>query len=672
METLLQDVRYAVRSLRRSPGFVAVAALTLAVGIGGNTAIFSAVKALLLRPLPYKDPDRVVFIQEKRAVSGVPSSVSPLNYLDWKSQNRAFDSMAAATFGGVTITVADEAVRVSGQRVTSEYFNVFGTAPLLGRTFRPGDDTPGAAKVLILSQRLWSTRFGSDAAVVGRSVRVDGQSFTIIGVMPTSANFDFFRTEFWTPLTWNATTRNRDFHSIGFVVARVKSELPVTTAVSQMDTIAERISRDYPATNKGWGVVVRPYADLWVTSDFKRSLYLLLSSVGAVLLIGCANLSNMALARGLARDREVAVRSALGASRLRLVRQFLTENVLIAIVGGALGVGLAYGLLGVLLRSVAAYEIPVDVTIGIDRRMLLFTAALSVTCGITFGLVPSLSATRTALSEALKAGGRSASVGRAGGRWRSALIVSEVALAVTLLSSAGLLLRSFYRMQQTDPGFVSTNVLTASLPIADAQFSNRRQMNAYLERIVARVEALPGVERAALTDALPMHWPPYATFFQIVGRPDVDRAHRPLCDFKTVSTSYFSAVGLALRRGRLLTDGDGDGSPLVTVVNEMMVRKFFPHEDPLGQHLLMRQIVPGAVGQFGPDVHWEIVGVVADERSTPFDDPTERPAMYVSYQQSPTPFQQLVVRAGADAASMREPVRKAVAEISRDRRWPTC
>jgi predicted permease len=666
MDTVFQDLRYALRSLRRAPGFVAVAVLTLAVGIGANTAIFSAVSALLLRPLPYPDPERVVFIQETRAVTAQPSSVSPLTYLDWKHQSSAFEAMAAVTFGAVTITSADTAVPVRGQRVTAEYFDVFGTSAAIGRTFSTGDDVPGASNVVILSHRLWTTRFGSDAGVVGRSMRVDGQPFTIIGVMPAAATVDFFRTELWTPLTWNASTLNRDFHSISAVVARIKTPSPVATAVSQLGTIAERISRDHPATNKGWGVAVKPYSDLWVTTDFKRSLYLLLSAVAAVLLIGCANLSNMALARGLARDREVAVRSALGASRSRLVRQMLTENVLIAAIGGAVGIGLAYALLGLLLKSVSASEIPSGVPIAIDRYVLLFTAALSVTCGITFGLVPSMSATRTALGEALKAAGRNGSVGRAGGRWRSALVVSEIALAVALLSSAGLLLRSFYRMQHTDPGFASTNVLTASLPVVDARFSDRRQMNEYLDRIVTRVEALPGLERVALTDALPMHWPPYATFFEVVGHADVARAQRPLCDFKTVSASYFAAVGLALRRGRLLTGDDRDGSPLAAVINETMVQKYLPHENPLGQHLLMRQIVPGAVGRFGPDVQWEIVGVIADERFTSFDDPTERPAMYVSYKQSPTPFQLLVVRSRVDAASMREPLRKAVADVSRD------
>ena len=403
-----------------------------------------------------------------------------------------------------------------------------------------------------------------------------------------------------------------------------------------------------------------------MTSDLTRSLYLLLAAVGAVLLIGCANLSNMALARGLARQREVVVRSALGASRGRLLRQFLTESVLVGLLGGVLGVGLAYALLNVLLRSIAAYEMPFGLPIAIDGRALLFTGALSFSCGAAFGLVPAFSATRAGFGEALKEGGRSASVSRVGRRWRSALIVSEVSLAVILLSSAGLLVRSFYRMQHTDPGFVTTNILTASLPLAEAQFSNRTAMNTYLDLIVAKVQTLPGVEQVALTDALPMHWPPYGTFFDIVGHADVDRASRPICDFKTVSASYFSTVGLVLRRGRLLTGQDQPGAPLATVINETMARKYFPHEDPLGRRLLMRQIVPGAVGQFGPDVTWQIVGVIANERFTPFDDPTERPAMYVSYQQSPTPFQLLVVRSTIDVAALREPVRKAVATVHRD------
>jgi predicted permease len=666
METLVHDLRYAVRSLRSSPGFAAVGILTLAVGIGASTAIFTTIQGVLLRPLPYRDPDRVIFIQEKRAVTGQPNSVSPLNYLDWKTQSRAFDAMAAVAFGAATVTTSDTAVSVRGLRVSAGYFDVFGLLPMLGRTFVAGDDAPGAPRVAIMSRHLWSTRFGSDTAIVGRSVRVDGEPFTIVGVMPASATVDFFGTELWTPLTWTARTLNRDFHSISFAVAKLTSGVPVATARSQMDTIAERISLDHSATNKGWGVIVRPYSDLWVTSDLKRSLYLLLAAVGAVLLIGCANLSNMALARGLARQREVVVRSALGASRARLLRQFLTENVVIGLLGGALGVGLAYLLLGVLLRSITAYEMPFGLPIAMDSRALLFTGALSFSCGLAFGLVPAFSATRTGFTEVLKEGGRTASVSRGGRRWRSALIVSEVSLAVTLLSSAALLVRSFYRMQHTDPGFAPTNVLTASLPLAETQFGDRTMMNTYLDRIVAKVHALPGVENVALTDALPMHWPPYGTFFDIVGHTDGDRASRPICDFKTVSASYFSTVGLVLRRGRLLTGQDQPGAPLATVINETMARKYFLHEDPLGQRLLMRQIVPGAVGQFGPDVTWQIVGVIANERFTPFDDPTERPAMYVSYQQSPTPFQLLVVRSTIDVTALREPVRKAVAAVNRE------
>jgi putative ABC transport system permease protein len=666
METLVHDVRDAVRSLSRSPAFAVVAILTLAAGIGANTAIFSAIQAVLLRPLPYPEPERVVFIQERRPASERGNSVSPLNYLDWKSQTGVFDSMAAATSAFASITGLDAPVQVSAMHVTGDYFNVFGLRAMLGRTFGPSDQGSIETRVAILSHRLWVSRFASDVTIVGRSLRVDGEIYTVIGVMPASTSLDFFGTQLWTPLTWNATTLNRNFHSISFAVARLTRGASLGTARAEMDTIAERISRDHPDTNKGWGAIVRPYSDLWVTDDFKRSLYLLLAAVAAVLLIACANLSHVTLARGLAREREVALRSALGASRRRLVQQLLVETVVVALIGGVLGVGLGHLLLRVLVTSIAAYEIPSDVPIAIDRGVLFFTMALSVTCGIAFGVVPAFSATRVSPGASLKGDGRTASVSRAGRRWRRALIVNEVALAFVLLSSAGLLIQSFYRMQRADPGFMAANVLTAGLPVADSQFSSRTEMNAYLQRVMSRVQSLPGVTSAALTDALPMHWPPYATFFEIAGHPGVDRANRPLCDFKTVSPSYFPTVGLVLRRGRLLTADDRQGSPLAAIVNESMVRKFFAREDPLGKRLIMRQIVPGSVGQFGPDVSWQIVGIIADERMTSFDDPTEHPAMYVSYEQSPTPFQQLVVRAAVDVAPLHEPLRKALAEIDRN------
>jgi putative ABC transport system permease protein len=668
MKGLFQDVRYGFRSLIKSPGSTIIALLTLAIGVGANTAIFSVVNAVLLSPLPYAEADRIVRVLEKPP-GGERNGISTLNYLDWQSNNTVFEHMAAVTGGSVTLSGGTDPVQLRGSRVSSHYFDIFGVKAVLGRTFAHDEDVQGKDRVAILSHALWSSQFGSDPTMIGRTIQLDGASYTVIGILPAGGVFDRSFAQIWTPLSFAPENMTRNFHWFGSF-ARLKRGVTFEQASAQLDTIGARIAREYPDSNKGWGVVTERYSDILVGRELRQSLYVLLAAVGMVLLIACVNLANVTLAKGLAREREVAVRSALGAGRSRMIQQFLTENVLLAMCGGLLGLIVGWATLIALRAAIPPYTLPPESTIALDRRVLFFTFTLSVMSGIVFGLAPALGATRPNLTNAMKdGGGHGASAGGAHRRFRRVLMVAEVALACVLLTGAGLLIRSFFQMQRIDTGFDSTNVVTAGLPIPQNRFADAAQLTGYLRRITDAIEAVPGVRDVALTSALPMRGWGFGMPFQIADRPVADRANRQPCFFKMVSPSYFRTLGLRLRKGRGLNDRDLQGTPAVTVINETMSRKYFAGEDPIGKRILIQQIVPGKT-QLGPEIPWEVVGVVADERVTNLDDKRDNPGLYVTNEQSPTPFQGVVVRAAADASSIQESVRKAVYSVDKDQPLP--
>jgi putative ABC transport system permease protein len=659
---LRQDLRYGVRTLRKNPGFATVSVLTLAIGIGANTAIFSFVNGVLLKPLPYGEPERIVQVLEKPPGGG-RNGISTLNYLDWQKNNTVFEYMAAQTGGSVTLTGVSEPVQLRGSRVSPHYFDIFGIQATLGRTFAADEDQLGKARVAILSHALWVSQFGADPSVIGHSITLDGIPHTVIGVLPAGGAFDRAFSQIWRPLAFEPQNMTRNFHWFG-AFAKLKRGVTLKQASAQMDAIGARIAQDYPDSNKGWGVTIDPFAETVVGTQLRQSLYVLLTAVGMVLLIGCANLANLTLARGAAREREVAIRASVGAGRWRLVRQFLTENVLLSTCGGVLGLGLGFALKTGLELALPPFSLPREADVAIDARVLLFTLTLAILTGMIFGLAPALQATRPNLAGCMKEGGRGAS---SGGRHqvRGALVVTEVALAFLLLTGAGLLIRSFFQMQQVDTGFDSTNVLTAGLPIPDKRFPNPEQLNAYLRQVVSQVEALPGVRDVALTSALPMQGWGYGMPFQRADKPMVDRANRKGCFFKMVSPSYFRALGMKLRRGRPLGDHDTKGAPPVTVINETMVRLYFKDEDPIGKRILVQEIVPGKT-QLGPEIAWEVVGVVADEKVSNVDSRGDNPGMYISNEQSPVYFQALVVRAAMDPSGLRKALSKAVHEINKD------
>ena len=669
MGSIRQDLTYASRTLWRSPAFTIVAILTLAIGIGANTAIFSFVDAVLLKPLPYANADRIVRVLEKPP--GEPDArngISTLNFLDWQRQNTVFEYMAARTGGSVTLTGIANPIQFRGARMSARGFDIFGVRAVLGRTFAPDEDQPGKNRVAVLSNSLWRSQFGADRGIIGRAVQLDGEPHIIIGVLPEGGVFDRSFAQIYLPLAFEPQNMTRNFHWFG-AMALLKPGVTIEKARAEMDAIGARIAREYPDSNKGWGVAIDPFAETIVGTQLRRSLYVLLSAVGLVLLIACANLANLTLARSTSRDREVAIRASVGAGRRRLIQQFLTESVLLSVIGGVLGVALGYALMAALRAAVPPFSLPSEANVTLDSRVLLFALALSVITGLVFGLAPAIQATRPNLSGSMKEGGRGSGTGAGRHRLRSALVVTEVALAFLLLTGSGLLIRSFFQIQQVDPGFNSENVITARLPISEKRFSNPDQLNSYLHQVVSNIESLPGVRDVALTSALPMRGWGYGMPFQIADKPFVDRANRKACYFKMVSPSYFTTLGMTLKKGRGLSDHDRKGSVPVTVINETMMRKYFPNEEPIGKRILVQEIVPGKA-QLGPEIPWEIVGVVKDEKVGNLDDARDNPGMYVTNEQSPVFGQSLIVRAAMDPQLLQRAITDAVHQVNKDQALP--
>jgi putative ABC transport system permease protein len=660
--SLLRDVRHSVRALRHSPGFTAIAVLTLAIGIGANTAIFSFVDAMLLRPLPYPDADRIVRVMEKPP-RGERNGISTLNFLDWQKDNTVFDFMSAQTGDAVTLTGGSEPVQLRGALVSAGYFKVFGVEAALGRTFLPGEDQLGKHQVAVISHTLWMTRFGGDPSIVNRTVLLNNEPHSIVGVLPATSVFDRAPAQIWRPLAFKPSNMTRDFHwMISF--ARLKDGITLTEARANMDAIGKRIENDFPASNKGWGVVVEPYAETLLNTQSRTILLLLISSTGFLLLIGCANLANLALARGVSKEREVVVRASLGAGRWDLIRQFLTENVLLSLSGGVFGLVLGYALMNAIKLMLPEFTIPRAASASLDGRVLLFALVVSVATGILFGLAPALQATKPDLASSMKEESRGSSGGAGRRRLRDSLIVAEIALAFMLLVVSGLMMRSFVGLLNIDAGFDSTNVLTMRLPVSTEQIPDPEQLNRYLREVRAAVEAVPGVRETAYSCAAPMQGTCYGMPMQAANKPLVELARRDGGFYKVVSPSYFSTLGIKPVKGRLLAETDTSSSPPVLVLNERMVKRFFPDVEPVGQRLLIQKIVPGKT-ELGDDISWEVVGVIGDEKIGGPED-IQSAGVYVSNEQSPVYGMVLNVRAGVNPLTLQKPITAAIRSVNKD------
>jgi len=658
---VVHDLRYAIRLLRNSPGFSAVAIATIALAIGANTAMFSFVNGVLLSPLPYPESDRIVRVLETLP-NGGPTGISTLNYLDWTNQNAVFEYMAAEVGWRATLTGRGEPVSIRGARLSAHYFDIFGVKPALGRTFLPGEDQVGKDRVVLLSHVLWENRFGSDPALLGRDLLLNGEAYAVIGVLPKGP-FDRAAAQIWTPLAFQSSNMTRDFRWLG-ASATLKRGVTLEQARAEMGVIGRRLADAYPNSNKGRGIAVDHLADVLISPGLRTAVTVLFAATLFVLLIGCANLANLALARSISREREMAARAAFGASRWRLVRQLLIENVVVSMCGGILGVGVGYAMLKWMQWLIPPYSLPPAVDIRMDTSVLLFTLTVAVMTGLLFGIAPAAQTTNPSLVSALKEGGHGTTVGRRGRRVRSLLVVAEVALAFVLLVASGLLMRSFFKLLDIDPGFNATNVLTAGLPIIQEQHRDPAELNAYLASISAAVEAVPGVREMAMTSALPLQGSGYGVPYSIAGREVPDPANRRTAFFKIISPSYLDALGIRLLAGRVLSDHDKAGAAPVALINETLARREFPNENPIGRRILVPGIVPGKT-EFGQEIAWEIVGVIAGEKITGLGDAITA-GMYVSNQQSPTYGINLVVRAGMPPESLQRSVRSAVDSVNRD------
>jgi putative ABC transport system permease protein len=659
---VLHDLRYAIRLLRNSPAFSAVAIATIALAIGANTAMFSFVNGMLLRPLPYPESDRIVRVLEQLPNGGL-NGISTLNYLDWASQNAVFEHMAAEVGWSATLTGGGTPVLIRAARVSAHYFDIFGAKPALGRTFLPGEDQPGSDHVVLLSHVLWETRFGSDPAMLGRNILLNGEAFTVIGVLQKGGPFDRAVAQIWRPLAFQPSNMTRDYRWLG-ASAQLKSGVTLEKARAAMDLIGQRIANVYPDSNKGWGIAVDRLADVLIGPPLQTAATVLFAATLFVLLIGCANLANLALARAISRESEMAVRAALGASRWRSVRPLLIENLVISVCGGIVGLGVGYAMMKWIQSLIPPDTLPPAVAIRMDLSVLLYTLIVTVVTGLLFGVAPAAQATNRSLVSAVKERGHGTTAPSPARRVRGVLVVAEIALAFVLLVASGLLMRSLFKLLDVDPGFVATNVLTAGLPISQEQHPNPVELNAYLASISAAVEAVPGVRETAMTSALPLEGWGYGVPYSIADRELMDLANRRRAFFKMVSPPYFHALGIKLLAGRVLSDNDKAGAPHVALINETFAKREFPDENPIGHRILVREIVPGTT-EFGSQIAWEIVGVVAGEKITGLGDEISA-GMYVSNQQSPTYGINLIVRAGMPPQSLQRAIRSAVDSVNRD------
>ncbi|MFL6207308.1 MAG: ABC transporter permease [Pyrinomonadaceae bacterium] len=661
MSTIWQDARYGLRMLWKSPGFTLVAVLALALGIGANTAIFSVVNAMLLRPLPYQDPDRLVVVWETNpnlssTYLRTHNEASPANFLDWRQQQTVFEDIAAYRFNDYNLTGGDAPEKLAGNPVTANLFDVLKVRPLIGRTFRPADGDPNSDRVAILSYGLWQRRFGGDANVIGRTLNLNGNPTTVVGVMPADFEFPAPVSELWTALRFaNDQPPARGAHFL-YTRARLKPGVTLAQAQAEMETIATRLRQQYPDTNADRSVRLVPLHEA-TTEQARSGLLALLGAVGFVLLIACANVANLMLARSSARHREIAIRTALGAGRWRIVRQLLTESVLLSIAGGALGVLLALWGIDLLVAAVP-HEFTLYVhglnQIRLDRWVLAFTLIISILTGLLFGLVPALQAARTDLNEALKEGGRS-SVGHVRKRFRSALVVAEVALALVLLVGAGLMLKSFLRLIEVRPGFDPHNVMTAQLALPPARYKENAQIVSFYQQLTEHVAAQPGVEAVGTIDMLPMAGSGGTTTFIIDGRPPAKAGIYPEANSRTVDPGYFNALRIPVLKGRNFTAQDRVGAPGVCIVNETFARLYFPGEDAVGK--VLRN--PDGTNPF------QIVGVVGDIKHWGLDDEPEG-YLYAPQLQLPSNSVSLVVRGNGEPASLAAMVRREVLALDKD------
>ena len=663
MESLLKDIRYGIRNLLKHPGFTAIAVITLALGIGANTAMFSVINAVLLRPLPYRDPARLVTIWEQspeRDMYQLPVSLA--NMRDWIDQSQSFEQISAYTFTNLNLTGTGEPARLGTVRASANLFPLVGAIPTIGRSFLPEEDKEGANHVVILGHALWQSRFGSDPGIVGKPLTLNNQSYTVVGVMASNSQFPVGfgymgkvlndPIDLYVPLAANGREIERGNYSF-FAIGRLKPGVKIDQARAEMTTIEGRLEKEYPGGNTGIGISLIPTQEQTV-KDIRPALLVLFGAVAFLLLIACANIANLLLARAASRKKEIAIRTALGASRLRVLRLLLTESLMLSLAGG--GIGFLLALWGTdALMALEPDNIPRLNEVGVDARVFLFTLAVSVVTGIVFGLIPGMRAARPDLNEALKEGSRG-SMGSAGSkRTRSVLVALEVALSLVLLVGAGLMIKSFWRLQQTNLGFNPENVLAVSLTLPESRYPEDRQRASFFQEALARLQSVSGVQSAGATTSLPLTLSVNGSDFRIEGQPEPEAGKELIINISSVSPGYFQTLGVPLMKGRDFSDRDNKDAPETAIINNDLARTYFPNEDPIGKRI-----------KFTDTETWiSIVGVTGDVKQLG-QDIGVKPEIYFPYLQVPAASMSVVVRTANEPLSLTGAVKTQIQIIDKD------
>src|ERR1700678_182340 len=660
MANFLRDTRFGFRLLRKNPGFAAVATFALALGIGANTAIFSIFYATLLAPFPYPQPDQLVVLWS--SMGGHRNGVSAGDYLDWKRESKVFQILGAVSGDQFNLSAGVErAEQVEGDYLTPGFLDqLIGDKPFMGRYLLPDDAVPGKDHVVIITHKLWETHFGADPNIIGKQIYLNGELYTVIGVQPPGQP-DRLGRQLVVPLVFTPDQTNHDFRWL-VVLGRMKPGVTLAQANADMDTVARHIAEDYPKSNKGWGVSVVPLKNDFLNPDVRKGLPLLLGAVGFVLLIACANVATLLLARGAARQREVAVRASVGASRRQIFTQFLIESLALASVGGVLGVGLAWMLMKAIVASMPPYTLLSEADVRMSVPVLLFTVVTVMLAGVLFGCAPALRAARMNLNEVLKEGGGSArSTGRHG--LRRALVIAEFALALSLLAGGGLAMHSLWNLAHVDLGFRSDHLLTFYLPVTNGRLTDAVQITTFYHELLEKIQALPGVSSVSACEGGPLQGVRFGMPFQIAGKEVTDMTQRPVAGFNMVTPEVFQVFGIRMAQGRALNDQDIAGGVQVAIVNEDFAKKFFAGVDPLSQRVLVEQLVPG-VTKYGPPVAWQIVGVYQEVRNGRREQ--DFPEIDVPFWQSPWPQARIAVRAAVEPENLTRSIAGIVQSMDPD------
>jgi putative ABC transport system permease protein len=657
MSGIFHDLRYALRQLRKSPGFTAVAVVTLALGIGATTAIYTVLYATFLAPMPYPDSEQLVMVWSK--LNGERTIVSAADFLDWKRQSNVFQDLAAWNDGMFNLAASDRPQHVPGQLTTPGWYRMQGFRFLLGRDFLPEEGEPGKDRVVILAHSLWQ-RLGANTNIIGQQLRINSEPYTVVGVLAPGLA-DRLTVELAVPLAFKPEQLDHSFRSLT-VLGRMKAGLSIAQAQADMDVVARRLGYDHPDSNKNWSVSVEPLRNDFLPPVTLKTLWLLMGAVGFVLLIACVNVANLLLARGTTRQKEIAVRASLGASRWELFVQFLVESLALASVGGLLGAGLAEALVKGVMAIMPPFIVTSEADIRVSVPVLLFTLAITVMAAVGFGCAPAWQASGFDPIDALKEGGR-AGISAGTRSLRRALVVTEFALALTLLGGAGLAIHSFVNLTHVDLGVRSDHILTFTLPVPRVRFAQPQQMVVFYRRLLEKLESIPGVSRAEAATATPVRGRWFGRAFTIVGKPPVDRSSRPDAGFQMVTPGYFDTFGIRVVRGRSFTEQDNAENVRVAMVNEDFVHRYLPGVDPLTQRIAVDQLVPG-IARNEPTVLWQIVGIFHNVRTGDLRE--DFPEIDVPFWQSPWPQAAMAVRTSGDPDAMANSIADVVKSMDPD------